>query len=101
MPGSLLTKEVIKDAFQNQELTQINHMSNASWHNSWRMTQEEYVNVHLLRRSAAAVLLHLPRLAARSAYQDHVRPHIKEAYRKYMRRGGHKLTRCRRIEPLP
>jgi hypothetical protein len=87
MPGNLLTGEVIKDAFECPELVEINHMSNASWHTSWRMSDDRYTDVHLVRRCTSAMLFQLPRIATRSIYQEHVRPRIpnvlKEASRKF------------------
>jgi hypothetical protein len=89
MPGNLLTEEVIKDAFQRQDLDEINHMSNASWHSSWRMSHDRYTTVYLVRRRASALLFQLPPIAARSAYQEHVRPRIplalKKAHQKFRR----------------
>ena len=98
MPGSLLTAEVIKYAFSCRELDEINHLSKADWHGLWHMRQDEYVDVHLVRRSVVAVLFQLPRIARRSVYQDYVRPRIpavvKEAHRKFKRRGDRKPRRA-------
>jgi hypothetical protein len=81
MPGNLLSEEVIKDAFERPDVTEINHMSNASWHNSWRMSQDRYTSVHLVRRDVSAWLLHWPVVAAYSAYQGYVRPRVPAALR--------------------
>ncbi|WP_404289337.1 GNAT family N-acetyltransferase [Microvirga sp. RSM25] len=98
MPGSLLTAEVIKHAFSSPELDEINHLSEAGWHGLWRMSQDKYVDVYLIRRSIVSLLFQLPRIAMRSAYQDFVRPRIpavvREAYRKFKRRGGRKPRRA-------
>jgi CelD/BcsL family acetyltransferase involved in cellulose biosynthesis len=106
MPGNLLTEEVIKDAFLRPELVELNHMSNASWHATWRMSHDRYTDVHLVRRRASAVLFRLPRVAASSVYQKHVRPRIPNAMRKarqsFRRREEIKARRVpeRKVVPL-
>jgi CelD/BcsL family acetyltransferase involved in cellulose biosynthesis len=102
MPGNLLTEEVIKDALQRPEVVEINHMSNASWHASWRMSHDRYTTVHLVRRCASAMLFQLPPIAARSVYREHVRPRIpnalKEARRKFHSQKQH-LSQPKQVEP--
>lgn len=97
-PGHLLTAEVFKDAFSRSEIGEINHMSLSGPDKYWRMSQDEYVDVHLIHRSAIAVLFQLPRIAARSMYQDYVQPRIpaavKDLHRKFKRRGDRKPRRA-------
>ena len=63
------------------------------------MREDEYVDVHLVRRCVVPVLFQLPRIAMRSVYQDYVRPRIpavvKQAYRKFKRRGDRKPRRVK------
>jgi Acetyltransferase (GNAT) domain len=81
MPGSLLAAEVIKDAFSRLEIRQLNHLSHADWHRLWRMDQDMYVDVHLVRRDMLPLLVHLPHVLARKVYQDHVQPRIPASLR--------------------
>jgi hypothetical protein len=87
IPGHILIEEVVKEAFARPEVSEINPMSYGSQHQLFRMGCDEYTGVHLVRRTAATALFHLPRIAMRSLYQDHVRPRIpqsvKQAYRKF------------------
>jgi hypothetical protein len=98
MPGSLLTAEVIKYAFSSPELDEINHLSEANWHGLWRMPQDKYVDVYIIRRSAASLLFQLPRIAIRSVYQGFVRPRVpafvRNARRRFKRRGDRKPRRA-------
>jgi hypothetical protein len=93
-PGNLLTEEVFKDAFSRAGISEINHMSLSATDYAWRMSQDEYVNVHLVRRSAIPILFQLPRIVLQSLYQDYVRPRIpdilKRARRKLRCRGDRK-----------
>ena len=95
-PGHLLTEAVFKDAFERPEIDEINHMSFSSSDHHWRMSQDEYVDAHLVRRDALPILLQLPGVAVRSAYQNHVRPRIpavvKDACLKFKRRGDPSLA---------
>jgi hypothetical protein len=97
-PGHLLTAEVFKDAFSRIEVGEINHMSLSGPDKYWRMSQDEYVDVHLVHRSVIAVLFQLPPIAARCVYQDYVQPHIpavvKDVHRKFKRRGDRKPRRA-------
>jgi hypothetical protein len=97
MPGHLLMGEMVKDAFSRPELDEINHMSNSDWHSLWHMPKDEYVDVHLVRRSAPAAVFQLPRIALRLSYQHYVRPRIpaavKEVHRQFRRRGDRKPRR--------
>jgi hypothetical protein len=103
MPGSLLTAEVIKHAFFTRKLDEINHLSKADWHGLWRMSQDEYVDVHLIPRSVVPMLFRLPCIAMRSIYQGYVQPRIpaavKEAYRTFKRRGDRKPRRAADCQP--
>jgi len=96
-PGHLLTGDVVRDAFARQDIVEINHLSNADWEGSWRMSYDEYVDLHLIRRRAIPILLLLPPTAARFAYQNYIRPQIpprlKHIYRNYRRRGERKPLR--------
>jgi hypothetical protein len=97
-PGTLLTAEVIKDAFARPEIEEINHMSSAEAHRFWHMPQDEYTTIHLVRDTAVPVIFQLSRVALRSFYRDQVRPRIpqalKEARRRFQRRGGRKPRRA-------
>jgi hypothetical protein len=97
-PGTLLTAEVIKDAFARPEIEEINHMSSAEAHRFWHMPQDEYTTLHLVRNTAVPVLFQLSRIALRSFYRDQVRPRIpqavKEAQRRFQRRGGRRPRRA-------
>ena len=89
MPGNLLTGEVIKDAFERPELVEINHMSCANWHKSWRMSDDRYTDIHLVRRRPVAITFYLLPIAVRSIYHRYILPHVasflKEARRRFRR----------------
>jgi CelD/BcsL family acetyltransferase involved in cellulose biosynthesis len=95
--GTLLTKEVYKDAFDRPEIREINPMSLSGPDSHWRLSQDIYTDIHLVRRSGSATLLHLPGILMRVTYQKHVRPRIpnalKEARRRFQRRGDRKPRR--------
>jgi CelD/BcsL family acetyltransferase involved in cellulose biosynthesis len=95
--GTLVTGEAYKDAFDRTEISEINPMSLSGPDSHWRMSQDTYTDVHLVRHSASATLLHLPRVLMRATYQKHVRPRIpnalKEARRMFQRRGDRKPRR--------
>jgi hypothetical protein len=95
--GTLLTEEVYKDAFDRSEIREINPMSLSGPDSHWRMSQDNYTDIHLVRRSGSATLLHLPQILMRATYQKYVRPRIpnalKEARRKFQRRGDRKPRR--------
>jgi CelD/BcsL family acetyltransferase involved in cellulose biosynthesis len=97
-PGHLLTAEVFKDAFSRIEIGEINHMSLSGPDKYWRMSQDEYVDVHLVHWSVVPMLFQLPRIAMRSVYQNYVQPRIpavvKEAHRKFKRRGDRRPRRA-------
>jgi CelD/BcsL family acetyltransferase involved in cellulose biosynthesis len=103
-PGHLLTEEVYKDAFSRSKIDEINHMSLSASDQYWRMAQDEYVDVHLVRRHAAAILLQLPPFIMRSMYQDFVRPRIptflKQTYHKFKHRSDRKPRRITRDWPI-
>ena len=96
-PGHLLMGEVIRDAFSRAEIAELNPMSVSESHRLLHMPQEEYVDVHLVRRSARAILCQLPRVLKQSAYQNWVRPRIspamRKAWHKFKRRRGDRRTR--------
>lgn len=96
--GSLLTEEVYRDAFSRPDIDEINHMSLSGPDQYWGMSQDEYTDIHLVRRQALPVLLQLPRIAAKAVYQDLIRPRIpsmlKELRRNFQRRGGRKPRRA-------
>lgn len=81
-PGNLLNAAFIEEAFSRPELIELNDMSDMEWHGSWRMSRDEYTNVHLVRSGAVPMLFQSPRILLRSAYQDHVRPRIPANARK-------------------
>jgi hypothetical protein len=99
-PGNLLTEEVFKDAFSRVEIDEINHMSLSDSDRFWRMSQDEYVDVHLVSRSVIPMLLLIPRIAVQSLYRDHVRSNIPEivkgTYRKFKRWRSHKSHQVRK-----
>ncbi|WP_210485787.1 GNAT family N-acetyltransferase [Microvirga antarctica] len=97
-PGSLLTGEVLRDAFARGEIDEVNPMSDGEAHRTWHMQPEGYLNAHLVRRGPVAAVLQLPRIEAWSFYQNVVRPRIppglKAAYQKFRRRGERKPRRA-------
>ncbi|MFC4175423.1 GNAT family N-acetyltransferase [Microvirga sp. GCM10011540] len=104
-PGTLVTAEALKDAFSRPEIDEINHMSFAEAHRYWHMPQDAYTNVHLVRANALPVLFQLSRVVSRSIYRDYVRPNIpealKEAHRRFRRRGDRKPQRAAESRPAP
>lgn len=98
MPGSLLIGEIVKEAFSRAELDEINPMSKSPPDRFWRMSEDEYTHVHLVRQGFVPMLLQLSRVMVRSTYQDHIRPRIpsavRDAYRNFKRRGGRKPGRA-------
>ena len=97
-PGSLLTGEVLRDAFARSDIDEVNPMSDGEAHRTWHMLSEGYMNVHLIRRGPVAAVLQLPRVKAWAFYQNVVRPRIppglKAAYQKFRRRGDRKPRRA-------
>ncbi|MFC4172931.1 GNAT family N-acetyltransferase [Microvirga sp. GCM10011540] len=81
-PGNLLNAAFIGDAFSRSDLIELNDMSDMEWHSQWRMSRDEYVNLHLVRRGSMPMLFQSPRILLRSAYQDHIRPRIPANARK-------------------
>ncbi len=66
-------------------------MSTAQAYDLWRMSQQPFVDLHLVRMSALPLMAHLPIVAMRSAYQEHLRPWVPAAVRnawREFRRGG-------------
>jgi hypothetical protein len=92
MPGHLLREEIYRDVFSRPEIEEVNQMSFSEADRLWHMPQDEYINLHLIRRSAVAMLVRMPRLLVRSAYRSYVRPRIPamvwEAKRRFQRRGN-------------
>jgi hypothetical protein len=103
--GTLLTEATFRDAFARPELREVNPMSKAQAHAYWHMPEEEYVDVHLVRRAAMPMLFHLPRIWLRKAYWTYIRPRVpaaaRELYRRFKRRGGRKPKRAAEIRPTP
>jgi hypothetical protein len=99
-PGHLLMEAVIQEAFARPELVELNPMSDSDAHRLWHMPREAYVDVHLVRRRVLAALFQRPRIGLRSMYQAYVRPWIpaavKDARRKFKRRGDRKPRRAAR-----
>jgi hypothetical protein len=99
--GTLLTEVTLQDGFARPELREINPMSRAQAHSYGHMPEEEYVDVHLVRRAAKAVLFQLPRVWLRKAYWTHIRPRVPEVVRKlhrqFKRRGDRKPKRAAEI----
>jgi len=93
-PGTLLIEVTFREGFSRPEIDDVNPMSASDAQRIWHMPRDEYVDVHLVRRSVLPVLLQLPH----SVYQDYVRPSIpsvvKKAYRKFRREGDHKPRRA-------
>jgi Acetyltransferase (GNAT) domain len=104
-PGSLLAAEAIKDAFSRPEIDEINFMSNSEAHRFWHLPQDEYTNVHLVRRSALSMVFQFSRIMMRSIYRDHVRSRIPEvmktAHRQFQRRGDRKPRRAVHMRSTP
>jgi CelD/BcsL family acetyltransferase involved in cellulose biosynthesis len=102
-PGHLLRGEVIKEAFSRPELVEFNPMSDANQHRLFHMPRDEYVDVHLIRRTISSVLYHRTCMAMKSVYREHIRPRIplamKEAYRKLKRRRNQKRGEKRKHRP--
>ncbi|RDI60004.1 acetyltransferase (GNAT) family protein [Microvirga subterranea] len=96
--GSLLTEEVYRDAFSRPGIDEINHMSLSGPDQHWRMSQDEYADLHLVRREALPILIRTPGIVAKAVYQDVIRPRIpaalKELYRSFRRRGDRKPRRA-------
>jgi hypothetical protein len=96
--GTLLNEATFKDAFARPEVHELNPMSKAQAHAFWHMSDEEYVDIHLVRRAAVPMLFQLPQVLLRAAYWTHVRPRVPEAairiYRRFRRRGGLKPRRA-------
>ena len=97
-PGTVLIWEVLTNAFARDEIEEVNPMSDGEAHRTWHMQPELYTNVHLVRRSATAIVFRMPRVEAWSFYQTVVRPRIppglKAAYQKFRRRGDRKPRRA-------
>ncbi|WP_246690587.1 GNAT family N-acetyltransferase [Microvirga aerophila] len=93
-PGTLLTEVTLREAFSRSDLDEVNPMSDFDAHRLWHMSSDEYIDIHLVRRSAFPVLLQLPR----TLYHEYVRPRIPEAvkvvYRKLKHPGDHKPRRA-------
>jgi CelD/BcsL family acetyltransferase involved in cellulose biosynthesis len=101
--GTLLTEAAFRDGFAQRELHELNPMSKAQAHAYWHLPEEKYVDVHLVRRAAVAMLFHLPRVWLRKAYWTHIRPRVPEAARKlhlqFKRHGGRKPKRAAEVQP--
>jgi hypothetical protein len=97
MPGSLLIGEIVKEAFSRPELDEINPMSKSAPDRFWRMSEDEYTDVHLIRQSILPVLLQPSRVVLRPVYEDYIRPRIppavKEARRNFRDRFRRRFDR--------
>jgi CelD/BcsL family acetyltransferase involved in cellulose biosynthesis len=97
-PGTLLTELTFREAFSRPEIKEVNTMSDFNANHIWHMSLDDYVDVHLVRRSVSATLLKLPRIAIRSFYENYVRPRIpaalKRVHRRFKRRGDRKPRRA-------
>lgn len=96
--GTLLNEATFKDSFARPDVHELNPMSKAQAHSFWHMPDEEYVDIHLVRRAAVPMLFQLPCILLRAAYWNHVRPRVpeavKQAYRMFRRRSGFKPQRA-------
>jgi len=97
-PGSLLTEEIFREAFARPEIREVNPVSHSEADRHWRMSQDDYVSLHLVRPAALPMMLHFPRVALRSAYQTYIGPRIpavlREARRRFQRRGERRSRRA-------
>jgi hypothetical protein len=101
--GTLLTEAILRDGFARPDLRELNPMSKAQAHAYWHMPEEEYVDLHLVRRAAVPMLVHLPRIWLRKMYWTQIRPQVPEIvrklYRKFRRRGGRRPKRAAEVRP--
>ncbi|GJE14253.1 hypothetical protein FOHLNKBM_5326 [Methylobacterium longum] len=99
-PGTLLTGEVNAEAFRRGHLIELNHLSEAAWHRNWNMPQEEYVNLHLVRRSFTARLFHQTVVASRIFWHEDLKrrisPEVKTRIKALIRRGKATQSKHRR-----
>lgn len=97
-PGSLLTEVTFREAFSRPDIIEVNPVSRASAHEIWHMPQDEYINVHLVRRRIIPAVVHYPRVRLQSLYQERLRARIpvfvKQIYKEYKRRGDRKPKRA-------
>jgi CelD/BcsL family acetyltransferase involved in cellulose biosynthesis len=97
-PGTLLTEVTFREGFSCPEIDEVNPMSDFNMNRIWHMPRDEYVDVHLVRRSVLPVLLQLPILLPQSVYHVHVRPRIpmavKKVYREFKRPGDRRPRRA-------
>lgn len=75
-PGTLLTGEVNADAFSRGDLVELNHLSDEDWHRNWNMPREKFVNLHLVRRSLIARLVHQPFVASHTLWHEDIKRRI-------------------------
>lgn len=83
MPGNLLTEAVVRAAFADPETDALAHMSDAPWHESWRMGQHRYDDVHLVRRTLAATVFQRSRVAGLAFYKTEIAPRIPERVKRF------------------
>jgi len=97
-PGSLLNEATFKDAFARPDVQELNPMSKAQAHSYWHMPDEEYVDIHLVRRAPVPMLFQLPGILLRAVYWKHIRPRVPKAViqvnRMFRRRNGFKPRRA-------
>jgi len=103
--GTLLTEATLRDAFARPDLEEVNPMSRAQAHTFWHMPEEEYIDLHFVRRTAPAVLFQLPRVWLRKLYWTYVRPRVpgtvRTLYRQFKRSNGHKPKRAAEVHSAP
>lgn len=61
-PGSVILRETIKYAFQDDEIVRINLLTDMDWHNSWNVSKRDISHVYIFpRRVVPFVFGYLPR----------------------------------------
>jgi len=100
--GTLLTKVTAQEAFSSPEIVELNTMSLSDGYDSWYVSEDEYVDLHLVRSAPIPALLHGSRIAMRAAYHAYVRPRIpppvRNAWRRFKRRGDRKPRRAANVK---
>ncbi|HYD65418.1 GNAT family N-acetyltransferase [Azospirillum sp.] len=69
-PGNLLTDAVIKSALARPGISEINHVSDQTWHRLWHMDQDDYIDATLIRRNALSILFQLLPKRLKTAFRD-------------------------------
>jgi len=55
-PGNLLMLEVIKNAFETEDIHRIDFVTDQPWHRNWTKSRETYCDAWLYRRAALPIL---------------------------------------------